>query len=176
VIAASFAIPAKALAHCDTVSGPVVAAARSALERGDPSAVLVWVHPSEEPEVRRAFAQVLAVRTLSDAARSLADRFFFETVVRLHRLGEGEPYTGLKEAPEIDPVIDEVDAALRSGNLKPLEELLSDTAIRGLRVRFQNARDRQPHARDDVDAGRKYVAAYVEFIHYVENLHAALLP
>jgi hypothetical protein len=40
------------------------------------------------------------------ASREVADRHFFETVVRLHRAGEGAPYTGLKPAGlDVGPVI-----------------------------------------------------------------------
>jgi hypothetical protein len=30
-------------------------------------------------------------------------------------------------------------------------------------------------ASDDIAAGRRYVRAYVDFVHYVEGLHAALI-
>jgi hypothetical protein len=41
----------------------------------------------------------------------------------------------------------------------------------GIRERFALAQTRQRHADESVDAGRAYVTAYVEFIHYVERLH-----
>jgi hypothetical protein len=90
------AMPATASAHCDSLDGPVVKAAQQALDTRDVSAVLIWVGAGDEAEIRAAFEQTLAVRALDVRARSLADRYFFETVVRLHRAGEGAPYTGLK--------------------------------------------------------------------------------
>jgi hypothetical protein len=93
-------------AHCDTMNGPVVAAAQTALRAGDVTPVLKWVRKEHEPEVRAAFARTLKVRATGDDARQLADVYFFETLVRLHRAGEGAPYTGLKPAgSEIEPAV-----------------------------------------------------------------------
>jgi hypothetical protein len=71
--------PARALAHCDGLDGPVVKAAQRALETRNPALVLIWVQERDEPDIRKAFGQTLAVRALSSQARELADRFFFET-------------------------------------------------------------------------------------------------
>jgi len=90
--------PARALAHCDGLDGPVVKAAQRALETRNPALVLIWVQQKDEQEIRTAFEQTLAVRELSLQARELADRFFFETLVRVHRAGEGASFTGLKPA------------------------------------------------------------------------------
>jgi len=98
-------IPNLAEAHCDSLQGPVVEDARLALDTGDPAPALKWVKKENEGEIRAVFKQVLAVRGESDAAKTLADRFFFETLVRIHRAGEGEPFTGLKPAGDVDPGI-----------------------------------------------------------------------
>jgi len=81
-------------AHCDTLDGPVVGAARRALDTGNVDLVLVWVQKDDEAEVLGHFQKTLAVRKLSPQARDLADMYFFETLVRLHRAGEGAGYTG----------------------------------------------------------------------------------
>src|SRR5512133_3612252 len=95
VVLALASSPSTASAHCDTLNGPVIAAARLALEKGDVTPVLKWVKAAGEPEIRHAFEQALAVRTAGSQAKELADRYFFETLVRVHRQGEGAPYTGL---------------------------------------------------------------------------------
>ena len=88
----------RALAHCDSLDGPVIQAARRALDARDPALALPWVQAEDEPEIRAAFTRTQAVRGLSTEARTLADLYFFETLVRLHRAGEGEPFSGLKPA------------------------------------------------------------------------------
>lgn len=85
-----------AFAHCDTLDGPVVQAARIALEKGDVRALVKWVQADDEKEIRVAFQKTLAVRAKGAEAKELADMYFFETLVRIHRAGEGAPYTGLK--------------------------------------------------------------------------------
>jgi hypothetical protein len=167
------AVPA--WAHCDGLDGPVVAAGRVALERGDVRHALVWVLPEGEPEVRRAFEHAVAVRALGDEARELADRYFFETLVRVHREGEGEPYTGLKEAGrDLGPVIPAADAALEHGSVVELEALLVEHLRHGLRERFHAAAAARDFEPTDVAAGREYVETYVSLLHYVEALHELL--
>lgn len=95
-----------ASAHCDGMDGPVVKAAQKALRTGNINLVLIWVGKGDEVEVREAFRKTAAVRRQSPQARELADRYFFGTLVRLHRAGEGEPFTGLKPARrDLGPVI-----------------------------------------------------------------------
>lgn len=165
-------LPGRALAHCDTMDGPVVKAAQKALATGDVNLVLIWVQKSDEAEVRAAFAQTLAVRKLSPEAQALADRYFFETLVRLHRAGEGAPYTGLKPAGlDLGPAIPAADKALETGSAPPLLKLLSDAVQSGTGEQFKHALDAKNFRPDDLDAGRTYVKAYVEFVHYVERIY-----
>lgn len=78
--------------HCDTMDGPVVRAAQEALHRGDVSIILPYVPREGEEEVIRAFDRVMRARQAGEASREVADLYFFETVVRIHRAGEGAPY------------------------------------------------------------------------------------
>lgn len=160
-------------AHCDTLDGPVVAAARTALEAADPTPVLRWVAAEHEADVRSAFERTLTVRDQGPEARELADRWFFETLVRLHRQGEGYPYTGLQpEGATVEPVILAADAALASGSADELARHLSEAVARGVRERFEAALEASRHADESVEAGRRFVAAYVELTHTVEALDA----
>ena len=159
-----------ASAHCDALDGPVVRDARMALDRGDPTPVLKWVRQEHEPEVRAAFNHALAVRALGVDAKALADTYFFETLVRLHRAGEGEAFTGLKPAGQIEPGIAAADHALETGTGDALAKRMSSAAGAALESRFRAAADAKTHAADGVEAGRRYVEAYVEYVHFVENL------
>lgn len=163
--------PAKLLAHCDTLDGPVVKEARIALEARDVTPVLKWVRPEAETEVREAFRHALAVRALGPEARALADRFFFETLVRVHREGEGAPYTGLKPAgTEVEPGIAASDQALETGSADAMVKMVTAEAEHGIRERFEHAALAKRSGNESVEKGRAFVAAYVEFMHYVERL------
>jgi hypothetical protein len=170
----TLAAPDVALAHCDSLDGPVVKAAQKALATGRLPYVLIWVRADDEPEIRAAFEQTLVVRALSAQARELADRYFFETLVRVHRAGEGAPYTGLKPAGgDLGPAIPAADKALDEGSLRPVLTLLTMAMEDGLRRHFEEARTAKSFQPDDLSAGREYVKTYVEFIHYVERLYEA---
>lgn len=161
-------------AHCDGLDGPVVTAARNALEKGDVNRVLIWVRGKDEGEIRAAFDETLAVRKLGPKARALADRYFFETLVRIHRAGEGAPFTGLKPAGrDLGPAIPAADKAIQTGSETALAQLLTEAVRHGLRTHFKEVIERKDFAVDDVAAGRAYVEAYVPFIHYVERLYEA---
>ena len=166
------AMPASA--HCDGLDGPVVNAARQALESGDVNRVLVWVKHDDEGAIRDAFAKSREVRKLGAGAKELADRSFFETVVRVHRAGEGEPFTGLKPAGrDLGPAIPAADEAVRSGSVKPVVELLAEGVHHGVEEKYNRMMALRDYKPGDVEAGQKYVQAYVEYIHAVEKIHGA---
>lgn len=159
-------------AHCDGLDGPVVAAARKALDSGNLNLALIWVQPGDEAELRAVFNNAATVRKLGPAAEQLADRQFFETLVRLHRAGEGAAYTGLKPAgQDLGPAIPAADRAINTDDLPKLEELLSRAVQKGLHERHEKVMALRKYDPADLGAGRAYVAAYVEFIHYVERLY-----
>ena len=166
--------PGAARAHCDTLDGPVVAAARRALETGNVKLVLIWVRSSDEAEITGAFLKTLEVRELGPAAKDLADGSFFETLVRLHRAGEGAPFTGLKPAgTDLGPAVPAGDKALETGSIDAVSKMLTEAVRHGLEEQFKNVTAKKNFNRDDVDAGREYVEAYVEYIHYVERIYEA---
>jgi uncharacterized protein DUF6448 len=159
-----------AKAHCDTYGGPVVNAARLALETGNVNYVLVWVKKKDENEINEAFKKTLKVRKLGPEAKELADKSFFETLVRIHRAGEGEPYTGLKPADtDLGPAIPTADRATQSGNIDPVRTLLIDEVRKALQTHFSELMELSKYDVNDVTKGREYVAAYVEFVHFVER-------
>jgi hypothetical protein len=166
--------PHGALAHCDTLDGPVVETARSALARGEVTPLLKWVRPEDEKEINTAFRKTLAVRGLGEEARELADRYFFETLVRIHRAGEGAPYTGLKPGESVDPAVALADKALQGGSVDKLVEILGNAMAKGIRARFAETHEKQKHAEASIAQGREFVESYVLFTHYVEGLHGMI--
>lgn len=162
------------IGHCDTLDGPVVTAARKALDTGNVNLVLIWVQPKSEPEIKRAFQEALEVRKLGGKAKALADRSFFETLVRVHRAGEGAPYTGLKPAgTPVEPAVAVADKALVTGSVEPLVKALTREVEEGVRRHFKEAMEAKKYNPKDVKAGREFVKAYVEYVHYAEGIGAA---
>jgi len=98
--------------------------------------------------------------------------YFFETLVRIHREGEGAPYTGLKPAGrDLGPAIPAADKALESGDPGPLLKLINEKIHDGIHKYYMAAKEKKAHAGESVEAGRAYVNAYVPYLHFVERLY-----
>jgi len=167
-------LAAAALAHCDTTSGPIIPEAKAALERGDVTPVLKWVHKDDEAAITAAFTNALAVRSQGPEAKELADQYFLETLIRLHRAGEGAPYTGIKDEPA-GPVVTMAEDALAAGSADELVDRFNRHMAMVIRERFAGVVNAAKEKDDSVEAGRAYVAAYVTYMHYVEGLHDAIV-
>lgn len=167
-------LPSTIFAHCDGLDGPVVKAAQKALESGNVNLVLIWVQKKDEGEIKTAFQKTVAVRKLNPQAKELADMYFFETLVRVHRAGEGAPYAGLQPAGrDLGPAIPAADKALEDGKVEPLLKLLTEAMQTGIREQFKQVIAKMKFGKDNVSAGQEYVKAYVEFVHYVERIYEA---
>jgi uncharacterized protein DUF6448 len=160
--------------HCDSLDGPVVRAARIAIETGDVDQVLPYVPAAGEHEIVEAFELGRAVRPLSAEASTLADKAFFETVVRVHRAGEGAPYTGLKPAGlDVGPVIPVAERAIETGSVDELEKLLCGLLDEELEHRFHDLLELEP-GNGDVAAHREYVEAMLGLQVWAHSLYLAI--
>jgi hypothetical protein len=161
--------------HCDSLDGPVVTAARRALDAGNVDVVLPFVPEQGEAEVKDVFQRTLRVRALDDEAREVADRLFFETVVRVHRAGEGAPYTGLKPAGlSFGPVIPLAETAVETGTAEPVSDFLSEELNRQLRHRLDEVNLLAAGKGRSVRDARRYVEAMLGFEVYCHRLFQAM--
>jgi hypothetical protein len=156
--------------HCDTMDGPVIADAKTAIDKNNVNYVLKWVKAESEKEITDVFNLIMKVRELSPEARELSDKYFFETLIRVHRTGEGVPFTGVKPSgTPIDEKIMAADKCIEVGNLSPLENLVSKDMLPELKKRFDKVMSLKNFDVNNVEAGRKYIEAYVQFFHYAEG-------
>ena len=161
--------------HCDSMDGPVVLAAVDALAARDVDRVLPYVPAEGEDEVREVFDVVLAARASGAAARQAADRLLFETVVRVHRAGEGAPFTGLKPAGlDVGPVIPMAEKALASGSAAELVAYLSAELSEHVEDRLASARGLAANRDRSVADARAYVQAMLDFEVYAHHLHGVI--
>ncbi len=160
--------------HCDTMDGPVVKAARRALEARNVNYILPWVHKESEEELIRAFDDVLRVRgrhTEDKEATELVDLWFFETSVRLHRQGEGAPYTGIKPFGTLEsPAVPLADEAIEMENPNKVIGFLADALKDELHVRFERAISKKGFDEDDIEAAREYIQAMLGFVLFAGHL------
>lgn len=161
--------------HCDAIDGPVVKAAREALERGNVDIVLGYVPAEAEKEVIEAFEAVVAIRSKGVDVVEVADLYFFETVIRLHRAGEGAPFTGLKPAGlDVGPVIPVAEEAIETGSPDALVALLTDEVRSEVLRRFDEMTELQAHADESVPAARRYVSAMLGLQVWSHALHGSI--
>lgn len=174
-IAALLFAPVPVWAHCDGMDGPVVTEARIALEQGDVTSVLKWVPKQDEQKVRDAFDLAVTVRQIGGEAREVADLYFFETLVRLHRASEGAAFEGLKPSgTKISPAIVRADAALDRGDVDKLASEIAQAVETSIREQFAVTLAAMEDKDDSVASGRQFVHEYVQFVHYVKYLHEAV--
>ncbi len=175
LLALPLVLSMSAFAHCDTLDGPVVTDAKTALAEKNVEPVLKWVRPQDEAEIRELFAKTVKVRESDAEVRELVDRHFFETLVRVHRAGEGAPFTGLKPADTpVEPGIEGAEEALATGSDNELVTNLQAELGKALNMRYSHVLEARERSDESVEAGRAYVAAYVEYIHFVERLHETI--
>lgn len=167
-VAVGLVTPDYVAAHCDTLDGPVIQDARKAIAAQDITPILKWVKPQDEKLVRAAFQKVLADKTKNP---EVAEEKFFANLVKIHREGEGAPFTGLKAAGAVAPAVAAADQALASGSVDALVKLITDDVATGIKARFDHASATYKHKDESVAQGREFVEAYVEYTHYVERLH-----
>jgi hypothetical protein len=162
--------PAAVQAHCDTTEGPAVKCGRKALETGNINYGLKWIPADGEAELRDVFERAMRVRTLGADAAELADRLFLETLVRIHRMGEGVGFTGIQRVgTPIDPVVTAADEAIAQGSDAALLSMVPQERRGELDRRFHAALAVKDFDVDDVAAGRRYLGAYVDFFKYAEG-------
>ena len=163
-------IPPPPAAHCDTADGPAVTDGRRALETGNINHALKWIQADGEAELTEVFNKAVTVRKLGPQAAEVADRLFLETLVRLHRMGEGVGFTGIHPTgTEIEPIVLAADRALETGDDSQVAALGPADRRAELHRRFETALGKKKFDVNDLRAARDYVAAYVSFFKYAEG-------
>jgi len=163
-----------ALAHCDRENGPVAMAAKEALRTGDLNKVLIWVGEEQEQELREKFNQSLEVYNKGGVAADLAQKYFLETTVRLHRAAEGMPFEGLKPASANPPDVEAAEKALETGNFEPVKELLCSALEAESLKWFEKTRASAENMEEIFAAGREWVDNYVKYIVYIHKLYQTI--
>lgn len=160
--------------HCDTLDGPVVVAARQALDVDDVDVVLPFVPGDGEDEVRAAFDLTRKARIQGPEARQVADLYFFDTVVRVHRRGESVPHTGLKPAGlDAGPVIPLAEDAVATGDPEPLIAFLQRAVRDEVQQRLDDVQSLAAGSGSGVPASRAYTSAMLGFLVWSHRLWRA---
>jgi hypothetical protein len=171
VLVLSLAAARPAQAHCDSEQGPVATAAHQALEKKDVKLIMPYVQPESETELIAAFKQALEVRKTGGSAKELADRYFIETAVRLHRTGEGAPYTGVTDEATPKAIL-VADKAIATESLDETYKLLDQEMKKGIQTKYEAVLHARAEAEKlgTVEAHRERVEAELIFEKYIYEL------
>lgn len=171
-ILALFISPPQVSAHCDTLDGPVVNAARRAMETDNVNYMLIWVKPENEDEIKKALkrARDKKGKAKTKKEKSKAEMELFEILVKVHREGEGTKYEGIKPAGSAEPEIVLADKVVETGKLDNVLHQIQSSKNREIILHlFHKVQEKSHYSVDDVPAGREFIEAYVAFIHTVEK-------
>jgi hypothetical protein len=177
VAGAAVLLPAQpALAHCDNVNGPVVAAAREALAKNDVKLALPYIKADYEAELTTAFGEAREAMKQGGKAAELAEHWFAETTVRLHRQGEGAGYTGLKYDTDFGPALHAAEEAVTTGDLHHVLEVLDAALAAELEAKYAAIVETREAAakKGTVEANREAVEAVLIFETYVDTIAKAI--
>ena len=143
-----------------------------ALEAGDVALVLPFVPVDGEAEVRGVFDRVRSVREFGSDAREVADRLFFDTVVRIHRAGEGAPYTVLKPAGlSVGPVIPLAERAVNTGSPGEVVDFLASVLGAEVKHRLEHISALADARERSLGDARRYVEGSLAFQVYAHRIY-----
>jgi hypothetical protein len=161
-------------AHCDSYDGPLIKDALKALEISNINPVLKWVDEKYESEIISLFNKTASLKGGDKEVYAIVEKHFLETLVRLHREGEGAPFTGLKPAGSASPIIVLADQAVASGQVKTLITKLDAHLNTVLNEKYNEVMEKSQIKDNSPAEGREYVRAYVEYTHFLEAIHGII--
>lgn len=163
-----------ASAHCDSWDGPLIKDALKAIGIGKVAPVMKWIDEKHEQEIITLFNKTVSLKGGDKEIYAIVEKHFLETLVRLHREGEGAPFTGLKPAGSVTPIIAMADQAVTSGEPTTLITKLDDHLNKVLKEKYDLVMEKSRRRDDSAAEGRDYVKAYVEYTHFLEAIHGIL--
>jgi membrane-associated HD superfamily phosphohydrolase len=164
----------KTFAHCDSYDGPVIKEAVKALETNNVNLVLKWIAEEDEKEISDLFKKTYALKNGDKEIYTIVEKHFFETLVRLHRATEGVGYTGLKPAGSATAIVKMADKSIDSQSVDDLAKKFTAHIEKVVREKFDKVQKLSLAKNESLEKGRAYVAAYVDYTHTLEGIHAII--
>lgn len=161
-------------AHCDSYDGPVIKDALKALDQNNVQLVLKWIEPQQEKEIISLFDKTYSLKNGDQEVYSIVEKHFLENLVRLHRETEGEPYTGLKPAGSMTPLVAMADNSIANDNVEEVITTVTTHLEKVLRERYAKVAKLSKVKDNAVKEGRAYVHAYVQYTHTLEAMEHLL--
>ena len=160
--------------HDDTTNGPVLKAAKLALETGNVNYVLIWFPEESENKLKNLFEKTFCERRAGKDVQGVAIDWYFATLSRLHRDRERALYTCMKpNGLDVSPVVPKAERAIETGDAEEIIGVVPKTMEGELRQHFHYVMEKRNYDVNNIIAGRAYVAAFIDFIEYLHNLNTS---
>lgn len=167
-------ISAPTYAHCDSYDGPVIQDAFKALDQNDVGLVMKWIEKDHEAEITSLFNKTISLKEKDAEIYNIVEKHFLETLVRLHREGEGAPFTGLKPAGSTTPIIKMADESIANEDVDSLLSKLTNHIQKEITEKYEKVNTLSKVKDNSIAEGRAYVAAYVDYTHTLEAIEGVL--
>lgn len=163
-----------ASAHCDSYDGPTIKDAMKALETNNVNLVLKWINAEQEKEIIPLFNKTYALKSGDREVYAIVEKYFLETLVRLHRETEGAPFTGLKAAGTTEKIVQLSDQAIADKDIDSLLGRLNNHIGNAIRTKYDKVAALDKVKNDSPAKGREFVEAYVDYTHTLEAIHGII--
>ncbi len=108
-------------------------------------------------------------------AKEVADDWFFENTIRLHRAEKEHRTPGMKPAGLSEgPVVPRAEKAIETGDPKESIGFILKTVEDDLTHRFHHVMEKKKYDVNDVAAGREFIEAFIGWVVYSHHLYMSV--
>lgn len=160
----------------DSHNGPMMIAAKRALETGKAHHILIWIPEKSENTLKNLLEKVCCKRRIQADGHDRIVDWYFETISRFHSGYYGPHNLNIStKTPEEKSIIFLVESACESGNFEEITTVIRDTPTGEMRQRFDDVMKKRNYCEENIAAGRVYVSVFTYFIAFVNNLRTGSL-
>jgi hypothetical protein len=154
-------------------NGPVMRAAKMALETGNADHILIWVPEESENTLKNLLEKTCCERTTQRKARNHSIEWYLQTINRLHsEYYRPHDLNISTKTPEERKTILLVERACETGNFDEIATVMQITSDEEIRQRFNDVLNKSNYDMDNIAAGRAYVSAFTDFIACINSLRS----
>lgn len=164
------------LKYPDEMPGPVLKAAKIALETGNVNYILIWVPENYENTVKNLLEKTCCKRSSVLNTQKQAYDWYYETVNRLFSASRACDYlTYQSKAFAENPLVLKVYKAIESGNFEKIRDEIPVSYEADAQQRFLHVMNLRDYPVNNIAAGRSYVSAFFDFNRYVHDLSSDII-
>lgn len=154
------------MTECTNVpEGPVMHAAKMAIETGNPKYIQVWIPEESENTLKNLLEKVCCERTLQNDPNNPAAAWYFSTVRRLHAAHYGPQNLDISlKTPEEKRIILIAEKACEGGNFDEITTVVRNASWGEMRQCFHDLMKLRNYDVEDTAAGRAFVWAFAAFV------------